>query len=341
MGRVPGIRARNHVENSTSISRMTTASETAPPSEAGLQQQSDFSNEMLQGTSEQSVIDWSADFDFPSNNELLELPGSDDVHANLSHEDNMIVDANRDSLNAELGTRVASPGQSSGRFFSFAMDNSSKLRGPAQSQRVDSYEPLPTPTSSSSLLSTSSSGSRNQNDSQCVLACIQIISSLENYIATELRSEDLILNVSHCAAAQLSTLVDMQKDSRTVRCLVLFSTVLHQLFELLEVGCSTILAERDGQGSSISSVLSGELKSFGNFGLGPSAVDVEEQLTWKARKMAKVLQHTMEVLHKVSALARAGPVSQTRRQPVDRDWCLNDLMRRISHLHSQLCNKAS
>ena len=89
---MPGIRARKQAEKtSISIAKSTTGSEITPPSEAGLQQQSNFSNEMLQTRPEQSVIDWSADLDFPSSNELLDLPGSAGVHAGLPHKDNMMV----------------------------------------------------------------------------------------------------------------------------------------------------------------------------------------------------------------------------------------------------------
>lgn len=98
-----------------------------------------------------------------------------------------------------------------------------------------------------------------------------------NYILLrELQCHRPKISFSTGLTAQLNTLVDMQKDPRTVHCLVVFPRLLHQLFEFLEVGGSAKLAVRDGQESSIPRVLTGELKSFGDFGLGASAVDVEE-----------------------------------------------------------------
>ena len=341
MGKVAGIRAKKHSENNSTFTAAPTRSSDIPPSTPGTHRhQSDFTEEILQASPEQSVLSWTSDFDLASNNELLDWGASSNVYDNAPYKDPLAVNANHGRLSPDLAMRLTPPtSQSYATDLDLGMGNSPNLRGSVQNQRMEPYKTLAAPVSPpSTLVNASDSRFKSQNDSQCVLACTQIISSLENYIATDLRSEELILNVSQCAAEQLNTLVDMQKEARTVRCLILFSTVLHQLFELLEVGCSTVLAERNGQCSSMPNVLSSELKSFGKFGMGSSAGDLEEQLAWKARKMAKVLQHTMEILRKVSALVRAGPRSQTMRQAVDRDWCFNDLMHRITCLHSQLCS---
>ena len=90
-----------------------------------------LSNDMLQTTPEQSVIALSAGFDLSSNEQLLNLPGSVDVHA----KDDIIVDVNHDNLSAKLVTSVASPGQSSAKFFPFVKGHSSNLRNHAQKQK--------------------------------------------------------------------------------------------------------------------------------------------------------------------------------------------------------------
>lgn len=327
MGKVPGIRARKNRVVHGSVSSMT-VSDMPPTPQTTHRQQSDFAEEATQNTREQSILSWTADFEYSSNSELLDFVAPGDGYNNEHYKDSL---GDPRSLTAS--------GDISGPCFGFGMDDGPQAGGTTQQAPTHSNEPenyLVPP--SHSFIPSPHSKPKSQVDSQCVLACIQIILSLENYILTDLRSEELILDVSRCTVEQLTILVDMQKDSRSVRCMALFSVVLHQLCELFEVGCSVILAECNGEDVGLHSVLPRKLKGFGGFGFGASVIDVEEQLAWKARKMAKELQLIIEVMRKISTLARTGPRFYTGRTAMDRDFCLDELMHRMNNLHSQLCS---
>lgn len=344
VGKVPGIRAKKNqaTQRSTSWTTTTSTAEIAPSTQVTHGPQPDMPDTALPNTPDPSVLSWTGEFDYSGNNDLLDMSCWADGNTNDRTKEGVGVGVNIGVTlsNPGTGTTVTSPGDNP--FFEVGQDSSLPSMSPAPITQSDANQQQSNSILDSPYMNRPQSRQRSQVDSQCVLACIQIISSLENYILTGLRSEDLILEACRCAANQVNTLVDMQKDSPSIRCVALFSTVLHQLLELLEVGHSAILAEGSGNGLGLQSALSTKLKGFGRFGFGGYTLDAEEQLALKARRMAKELQHCMDILRKVSALTPAGSGIYSRRLSVaDRDWCFNELMSGMNNLYTRLCNNAA
>ncbi|MCJ1401061.1 hypothetical protein MMC11_004273 [Xylographa trunciseda] len=147
-------------------------------------------------------------------------------------------------------------------------------------------------------------------DSQCVRACTQIISGLENYLAADLRVLDLVLEVVKRAVEKLEQLIVLQQDSRCSRCMTLFATILHQIIELLETGCAAFLAERDHCNPAASAgfekpnfLVSGSVFS-GDLGFRAFAIDAEDQFQWKNRTVQKELRQAMKILQNFNDLSK-------------------------------------
>ena len=168
-------------------------------------------------------------------------------------------------------------------------------------------------------------------DSRCVLACTHIISNLENYILLELKALDLSLTVVRQTINELSRLVDTQQASRSFRCMALFSVIIYQIVELLEVGCVGFLSE-----SQIGSTngFPDWLRDGGTPGLGFGAfrMDAREQRAWRADIVLKELQQISETLQKIITLARLGPRQACQGTSEERAACYSELERRLQAL---------
>ncbi|KAI3390257.1 hypothetical protein diail_10854, partial [Diaporthe ilicicola] len=127
---------------------------------------------------------------------------------------------------------------------------------------------------------------RNEVDSQCCIECCQLINDLENYIMAELRT--------------------VQQGSRNKRCMVLFTALLYQVYELLEACFTTVMQEKDRQLGSRG--LTGALPNSLGFGFGDlSAIDAEEQAGLRTRSVLREVQQASEVLRKLKARATVEP----------------------------------
>ena len=174
-------------------------------------------------------------------------------------------------------------------------------------------------------------------DSQCVLACCQIISSLEKYILAELKVLDIILDIVRRAVDDLDQFVRKQQGSRNLRCLTLFGTVMLQIIELLEIGCATFLAENrgqdsdddDGDGTGGDGGNDSLSLSFGVFRVGP-----EQQRAWRSQVVLRELQQSSQILQKIITLAGIGPDAEERNTEDVKncEGCYLDLERRLQDL---------
>lgn len=172
-------------------------------------------------------------------------------------------------------------------------------------------------------------------DSRCVLACTQIISNLENYILAELKALDLSLTIVRQTVNELSRLIDTQQASRSFRCMALFSVIMYQIVELLEVGCAGFLVE-----SQVGSTdeLPDWLRNGGTPGLGFGAfrMDAREQRAWRADIVLKELRQISETLQKIVTLARLGPRQACQGTSEERAACYSELERRLRALSEKV-----
>ncbi|KAL9084063.1 MAG: hypothetical protein Q9165_008264 [Trypethelium subeluteriae] len=172
---------------------------------------------------------------------------------------------------------------------------------------------------------TNSSGGHN-SDSQCVLACCQIISQLESFINARVRVLDLTLEMIKKTIKTMSSL--MQRDSRSGRCHLLLTVIMQQVMDLLETGCSDFLKEtasasKDGElpeFDSIGGILSG-------FGFGGFQVGANEQRAWRAKVVIKELHGVQGVLQRLHDVS-----SDSSRQEKP---CQENLERRLAVLLEQ------
>ncbi|KAF4636135.1 hypothetical protein G7Y89_g1954 [Cudoniella acicularis] len=144
-------------------------------------------------------------------------------------------------------------------------------------------------------------------DSQCILACCQIISSLENYILADLNVLDIILGTVKRTVDKLNVMVNLQLESRNMRCIALFGVIMDQIIVLLEAGSQSFFAQNRSQWPQ---ELTAGLDYFGNtslnLGFETFQVDPEDKRAWGSKIILKELQHCIEFLHKLMPLVRIG-----------------------------------
>ncbi|KAH8197407.1 hypothetical protein TruAng_008430 [Truncatella angustata] len=140
---------------------------------------------------------------------------------------------------------------------------------------------------------------RGEIDSQCLLECSQMITDLETYIMTDLQAFKIIMGIVKKALEKVSQLVRLQQASSNLRCLLLFTTLMYQILELLEVCVVTVEAERQRQKDS----KLGEGPSI--FTFGDFSVDAEEQSAFRVQRMLKEVRQGTETINKLRSLAGA------------------------------------
>jgi hypothetical protein len=168
-------------------------------------------------------------------------------------------------------------------------------------------------------------------NSRCVLACTQILVTLENYLLSELRALDLILSTVSKAVDDLKKLVELQKPSRCDRCIILFTVIMLQIIALLEAGSNSI----DNEPDTVGDILSGPQPGFGPAlcfsGFVPTS---EEQRLWRSRIITREYRHVGEILSSVMVLARLGPrgSSDDSRAVDARLKCLSNIEQRLKDM---------
>ncbi|KAI0549794.1 hypothetical protein F4679DRAFT_255896 [Xylaria curta] len=143
---------------------------------------------------------------------------------------------------------------------------------------------------------------RNERDSQCCLECCQMINDLENYIMAELKAFKILLGIIRRALGRSRELINSQQNSGNPRCIMLFTTLMHQILELLDACLSIVIAEPKGRGLSGGSL---------GIGFGDYTIDAEEQSAFRLQTILKEVNQAIEALNKLRALA-AGVTSHSR-----------------------------
>ncbi|KAI1122640.1 hypothetical protein F5Y10DRAFT_270885 [Nemania abortiva] len=133
-------------------------------------------------------------------------------------------------------------------------------------------------------------------DSKCCVECCQIIYDLENYIMSEMRAFKIILGIIRQTQEKLNDLIDLQRDSLNPRCMMLFSTILYQILELMAMCLSIVESEQNQWHGRPHAGISAGL------GLGYSSIDAEEQSTLGVRIIAREARRATEFLRKLESL---------------------------------------
>ncbi|POS75436.1 hypothetical protein DHEL01_v206178 [Diaporthe helianthi] len=177
-------------------------------------------------------------------------------------------------------------------------------------------------------------------DSKCVLACANILATLENYLLSDLRTLDLVLAAVRKASDDLKQLVRLQQESRCDRCIILFTAIMFQIIDLLEAG-TTPLPDEDsddaemllagllpGGGRGGGGILAGVQTSFvPSLGFGAFSLTSEEQRSWRSQIVLREYRHVGEILSGVTELAKLGPrgASTAPEMVEHRTGCLKNL----------------
>ncbi|KAL9093444.1 MAG: hypothetical protein Q9159_000298 [Coniocarpon cinnabarinum] len=80
-----------------------------------------------------------------------------------------------------------------------------------------------------------------RKDSQMIVSCLEIVSTLEEYIFQDLKPLDIILNTCRLTLDQLSGLIVAYAEKRNGKCSALLFVIFHQICELIETGARSLL----------------------------------------------------------------------------------------------------
>lgn len=165
-------------------------------------------------------------------------------------------------------------------------------------------------------------------NSQCVIACSQIISSLEKYQVDKLKVLDLILGIVKRVTERLDPLVNGQFECPNTKCLTLFSIIMYQLVEILEAGCADFLADTsDAQRPLSSEVLQAGFHEL-DFSMG-----YKDQERFRSQVILEVLRPVFRIMQKVLFIStKAG---------LDRDSCYQDKESRLKTLMEKVKKRTS
>lgn len=184
--------------------------------------------------------------------------------------------------------------------------------------------PLQTPATITPPQTTTPDSGRN---SQCVIACSQIISNLEKYQVDKLKVLDLILGIVKRVTERLDPLVNGQLEFPNTKCLTLFNVILCQLVEILETGCADFLADTADTPGSLSSseILEAGFHEldFGGLGMG-----YKDQKRFRSQVILEVLRPVIKIMQKVYFIStKAGLERDSSYQ--DRESRLKTLVEKI------------
>ena len=175
---------------------------------------------------------------------------------------------------------------------------------------------------------------RPQLDSPYILQLCSIIEGLENYISSELKALDLILNVVKYAVTQLTEIFHHQQ-SLSIRTMPLLTTIMYQILELLEAGCKEFFSNVNHLLSRSPGRATTE-KDLG-FAFGIFKPQAQEQTDWKARMVLRDLHQCSELLQKITAVsvAVARQENQSRPAAAGPD-CYSDLRDKLQKLTQEI-----
>jgi hypothetical protein len=170
----------------------------------------------------------------------------------------------------------------------------------------------------------------SERNNQCVIACSQIIFTLEKYQVDKLKVLDLILSIVKGVTKKLESLVNGQLECPNTKCLAMFDIIRYQLVEILEAGCADFLANT----SDVLRPLSMELLEpgfheldFGGFGMG-----LQDQERFRSQIILEVLRPVIKIMQKVLFISTSAGL--------DRDNCSQEGQNRLKTLEEKIKKRA-
>ncbi|KAI0382177.1 hypothetical protein F5Y04DRAFT_50310 [Hypomontagnella monticulosa] len=289
VGKVPGIRAKkrpsgqqNQTQRLQNLANVSEERYLSPPDDAT---EPNFQEEIHNGNTEWSITDW----DIPPSDTITMTPPDNPSDLQVAQPNDFEAPANREidiSIDPSIQELLAP---------------NPTLNSPTWQAEDISCTPQ--------LQVSLGLRPRTEVDSQCCLECCQIINDLETYIMADLKVFKIILGIVQNATSKLAQLIRLQRGSRNLRCMMLFTTLMYQILELLEVGLCAIAADKDKPRTRI-------LAGGTAFEYEGVSVDVEEQSVLRKQTLLKEVKQATEVLGMLTILATAGPNSEPGIGPV-------------------------
>lgn len=148
-------------------------------------------------------------------------------------------------------------------------------------------------------------------DGQCVKECCEMITDLEEYLVSQLSAFKIVLGVVRQTSMRIAYMIELQKASRNPRCVLLLSTLMYQIGELLEICHAAMEAERESQ--SLGPSTASQRLGFG-LGMGmpaglllsPLAMDSDEEYMSRTRALLKEVHQILDILGKLRKMAWIG-----------------------------------
>ncbi|KAI8623711.1 hypothetical protein F5Y19DRAFT_492003 [Xylariaceae sp. FL1651] len=138
---------------------------------------------------------------------------------------------------------------------------------------------------------------------QCVIACSQIIFSLEKYQADKLKVLNLILGIVKGVTKRLDPLVNGQFECHNTKCLSLFDIIIYQLVEILEAGCADFLADNsDAQRPLPMELMEPGFQEVDMSGLG---LGLKDQDRFRSQTILEVLRPVIRIMQKVLFISKS------------------------------------
>lgn len=142
----------------------------------------------------------------------------------------------------------------------------------------------------------------SESDSNCIIKCIQIINTLENWISADLKPLDIILQSSRQTIEELDAVLSDQESSGNRRALTLCIVALSQVVELVENGCKSFFG--DVHQKPQNKPIGGEQTSKIIFNLGDFVETPSEHRVRKAELVVQELQGCQRMLQKLACRLR-------------------------------------
>lgn len=338
VGKVPGIRAKkkqnlsNPEQQHQEITRPTTSSIAADeiattdsmvaPEDLGLQPHD-----------RDTITAWVDDWDFDAAGMITSEFADDSSTIRIPHNGNDHAHIQKETDASEFGMTTSSTitASSSQTFSPPFLDSSLKDLLMHQQGDTPGDEQARDVCTSPTMVRPRKPRPRTEIDSRICLECCQMIADLESYMLTELKAFKIIVGVVRQALDKVSHLIG-QLDSGYHRCLLLFTTLMYQILDLLEVCTATVEDERKRQNSI----------SIGNgsssiFGFGHFSVDAEEQKSFQFQRILKEAQQAAAIVDRLRTLAGVvGPGSPSSVFGEGSVDCYSDLSQRFTALAAQL-----
>ena len=170
----------------------------------------------------------------------------------------------------------------------------------------------------------------SERNNQCVIACSQIIFSLERYQVDKLKVLDLILGIVKGVTKRLDPLVNGQFECPSTKCLALFDIIMYQLVEMLEAGCADFLADTsDAQRPLPLELVEHRFHEleFSGFGMG-----FKDQERFRSQVILEVLRPVIKIMQKVLFISTSAGL--------DRDNCSQEGQSRLKTLEEKIKSRA-